>query len=104
MTVSVYCHLNQTGPAVRNASNRTLSVRAPPTKRVPTNSIRLRGRAAPMDETVNRAAAPNKTFFLPRRSLVKAARLAPTTQPRRRLLAAISVWASLNKNCRFMKT
>ena len=44
-----------------------------------------------MSSIVNSAAAPNRTFFLPKRSLVKAARLAPTTHPSSRLPAAISV-------------
>ena len=33
--------------------------------------------AAPMDEIVNNAAALRSTLFLPKRALVKAARLAP---------------------------
>jgi hypothetical protein len=57
-----------------------------------------------MEEMVNNAAAPNRTRFLPKRSLVKAATLAPTTHPSSRLLAAISVCESLNANCCLMKT
>src|SRR2546423_15681203 len=75
----------------RGDNVEAMPVATPPMKRAITNSIRARGRAAPIDEIVNKAAALKRTFFLPKRSLVKAARLAPTTHPRRRLLAAISV-------------
>src|SRR5215475_33571 len=53
---------------------------------------------------VNSAAAASSTRFRPKRSLVNAATLAPRTHPIRRLLAAISVCASLNPNCCLMKT
>ena len=76
----------------------------PPIRRATTNSIRLRGRAEPKEESVNNAAAAIRTRFLPKRSLVKAARLAPTTHPRSRLLAAISVCESLSPNWLFRKT
>ena len=76
----------------------------PPTSRASTNSVILRGSAAPIDETVNSAAAASSDFFLPKRSLVKAARLAPKTHPRSRLLAPNSVCESLSANWRFRKT
>ena len=67
----------------------------PPRTRAITNSVRFRGSAEPKDEIVNNAAAAIRTRFLPKRSLVNAARLAPTTHPRSRLLAAISVCESV---------
>ena len=88
----------------KGESVEAIPMATPPRSRATANSIRLRGSAAPMEETVNNAAAPSRTRFLPKRSLVKAATLAPTTHPRRRLLAAISVCESLNPNCCLMKT
>ncbi len=75
-----------------------IPIASPPRTRAITNSVRLRGSAEPNEETVNSAAAAINTRFLPKRSLVKAARLAPTTHPRSRLLAAISVCESLKPN------
>src|SRR5258705_6294254 len=77
---------------------------SPPSTRATINSVRLRGSADPKEETVNNAAAAINTLFLPKRSLVKAARLAPTTHPRSRLLAAISVCESLSPNWLFRHT
>ena len=70
----------------------------PPRTRATTNCAKSRGNADPSDETVNSAAAAIRTRLLPNRSLVKAARLAPTTHPSSKLLAAISVCESLNRN------
>jgi len=55
-------------------------------------------------QQANSAAAAIRTRFRPNRSLVKAARLAPATHPRSRLLAAISVRESLHPNWLFRKT
>ena len=76
----------------------------PPSRRASTNSVRLRASAVPIDEIVNSAAAASSNFFLPKRSLVKAARLAPKTHPKSRLLAPNSVCASVSANWRFRNT
>ncbi len=60
---------------------------------VGTNSVKLRGNAVPIEERVN-SAATSSSFFLPKRSILKATR----PQPRRRLLAAISVCESVSAN------
>ena len=76
----------------------------PPTRRAITNCVRSRGSAAAIDEAVNNAAAASSTRFLPKRSLVNAAKLAPRTHPSSRLLAPISVCESFSANWRLRKT
>ena len=64
---------------------------SPPMKRAATNSPSTRGIAAPTAESANSRAETMSRRLRPKRSVRIPAKPAPTAQPTRRLLVAISV-------------
>ena len=75
----------------------------PPMNLAITNSVKDRGRAERMAETVKRTAHRIRTFFLPVQSAIGPASNAPITQATIRLLTAKPSWYAFKLNSIFIK-